>query len=119
MLIKSIYSDQSRKEGLQLIIASEKGNVETVESLLKKDVYIHAQDREGRCALVAAAYKNYLEIVDLLNTPCEVVQPVFPDSKVMDAGNFVIRCFYPVIHKVLVVSSGKSDQPVLGSAAAK
>jgi uncharacterized protein len=34
--------------------------------LLKKDVYIHAQDKEGRCALVAAAYKNRLEIVDVL-----------------------------------------------------
>jgi ankyrin repeat protein len=33
---------------------------------LKEDVYIHAQDKEGRCALVAAAYRNHLEIVDLL-----------------------------------------------------
>jgi ankyrin repeat protein len=60
------YSEQARKEGLQLIIASEKGDVETVKALLKKDVYIHAQDRDGRCALVAAAYRNNLEIVDLL-----------------------------------------------------
>ena len=62
----SIYSEQARMEGLQLIIASEKGDIETVKSLLKKDVYIHAQDKEGRCALVAAAYKNDLEIADLL-----------------------------------------------------
>ena len=62
----STYSDQLKKEGLQLIIASEKGDIETVRSLLKKDVYIHTQDKEGRCAIVAAAYKNYLEIVDLL-----------------------------------------------------
>jgi len=62
----SIYSEQSRKEGLQLIIASDKGEIKTVESLLKKNVYIHAQDSEGRCAIVAAAYKNHLEIVDLL-----------------------------------------------------
>jgi len=61
-----IYSGQTRKDGLQLISASEKGDVETVKSLLKKGVYIHTQDREGRCALVAAAYKNNLEIVDLL-----------------------------------------------------
>jgi ankyrin repeat protein len=65
-LMGSVHSDQSRKEGLQLIIASEKGDIETVEALLKKDVYIHAQDKEGRCALVAAAYKNNLEIADLL-----------------------------------------------------
>jgi uncharacterized protein len=64
----SNYSEQSRKEGLQLVIASEKGDIETVKSLLKKDVYIHAQDGEGRCAIVAAAYKNHLEIVDLLIT---------------------------------------------------
>jgi ankyrin repeat protein len=63
---KAIYSEQARKNGLQLISASEKGDVETVKELLKKDVYIHAQDREGRCALVAAAYKNHLEIADLL-----------------------------------------------------
>ncbi|MDR0321171.1 MAG: ankyrin repeat domain-containing protein [Treponema sp.] len=51
---------------LQLINASEKGDVQTVKSLLKEGVYIHSQDKEGRCALVAAAYKNNLEIVDLL-----------------------------------------------------
>jgi ankyrin repeat protein len=55
-----------REDGLQLILASEKGDIETVKSLLKKGVYIHAQDKDGRCALVAAAYKNRLEIVDLL-----------------------------------------------------
>ena len=53
-------------DGLQLIIASEKGDMETVKSLLKKGVYIHTQDKEGRCALVAASYKNRLDIVDLL-----------------------------------------------------
>ncbi|MDR0315769.1 MAG: ankyrin repeat domain-containing protein, partial [Treponema sp.] len=61
-----ICTGQTRKEGLQLISASENGDIETVKSLLKKDVYIHAQDKDGRCALVAAAYKNHLEIVDLL-----------------------------------------------------
>jgi ankyrin repeat protein len=65
-MIKAIYSEQQRKDGLELINASEKGDVETVKSLLEKGVYIHAQDREGRCALVAAGYKNRLEIVDLL-----------------------------------------------------
>jgi ankyrin repeat protein len=55
-----------RKDGLQLIIASENGDVQTVKSLLKKGVYIHTQDKDGRCALVAAAYKNHLEIADLL-----------------------------------------------------
>jgi len=63
---ETVYSEQARKEGLQLIKASEKGDVEAVKALLKKDVYIHAQDRDGRCALVAAAYRNNLEIVDLL-----------------------------------------------------
>jgi ankyrin repeat protein len=62
----AIYSEQGRKDGLQLISASEKGDVEAVKSLLNKGVYIHAQDKQGRCALVAAAYKNHLEIVDLL-----------------------------------------------------
>ena len=65
-MTESIYSDEPKKNGFQLISASEKGDVETVKSLLKKDIYIHTQDREGRCALVAAAYKNHLEIVDLL-----------------------------------------------------
>jgi len=62
----TVYSEQARKEGLKLITAAEKGDIDAVESLLKKDVYIHAQDKEGKCALVAAAYKNHLEIVDLL-----------------------------------------------------
>jgi len=53
-------------DSLLLISASEKGDVETVKSILKKDIYIHAQDKDGRCALVAAAYGNHLEIVDLL-----------------------------------------------------
>jgi len=65
-MTETIYSDEPKKNGLQLISASEKGDVETVKSLLKKDIYIHTQDRGGRCALVAAAYKNRLEIVDLL-----------------------------------------------------
>ena len=58
--------DSARKDGLQLISAAEKGDIETVKSLLKKGVYIHSQDKDGRCALVAAAYNNRLEIVDLL-----------------------------------------------------
>jgi ankyrin repeat protein len=63
----TIYSEQPKiKNGLQLISSSEKGDIETVKALLKKDVYIHTQDKEGRCALVAAAYNNHLEIVDLL-----------------------------------------------------
>jgi ankyrin repeat protein len=57
---------EARENGLQLIIASEKGDIQTVKSLLKKNIYIHTQDKEGRCALVAAAYKNHLEIADLL-----------------------------------------------------
>ncbi|MDR1839095.1 MAG: ankyrin repeat domain-containing protein [Treponema sp.] len=65
-MTETIYSDEPKKNGFQLISASEKGDVETVKSLLKKDIYIHTQDRAGRCALVAAAYKNHLEIVDLL-----------------------------------------------------
>jgi ankyrin repeat protein len=65
-MAKTIYSDQQKKDGLQLISAAEKGDIETVKSLLKKDIYIHTQDKEGRCALVAAAYQNHLEIVDLL-----------------------------------------------------
>ncbi|MDR2942762.1 MAG: ankyrin repeat domain-containing protein [Treponema sp.] len=68
-MAETIYSGQSRnKNDLQLIISSEKGDIETVKSLLKKDIYIHAQDKEGRCALVAAAYNNHLEIADLLIT---------------------------------------------------
>ena len=62
----AIYSVQARKDGLQLITAAEKGDIETVKSLLTTNVYIHTQNRDGRCALVAAAYKNRLEIVDLL-----------------------------------------------------
>ena len=65
-MTEAVYSDQGRKNGLLLISASEKGDIETVKSLLKEDVYIHAQNREGKCAIVAAAYNNYLEIVDLL-----------------------------------------------------
>jgi ankyrin repeat protein len=63
----TIYSEQPKiKNGLQLISASENGDIETVKSLLKKDIFIHAQDKDGRCALVAAAYNNHLEIADLL-----------------------------------------------------
>jgi ankyrin repeat protein len=63
----TIYSDQPKtKNGLLLIKSSEKGDIETVKSLLKEDVYIHTQDKEGRCAIVAAAYRNHLEIADLL-----------------------------------------------------
>jgi ankyrin repeat protein len=29
-------------------------------------MFIHAQDNEGKCAIVAATYRNQLEIVDLL-----------------------------------------------------
>jgi ankyrin repeat protein len=65
-MARIIYSEQQRKDGLQLIRASEKGDAEAVKSLLNKGAYIHAQDSEGRCALVAAAYKNHLEIADLL-----------------------------------------------------
>jgi ankyrin repeat protein len=57
---------EARENGLQLITASENGDVQAVKSLLKKNIYIHTQDKDGRCALVAAAYKNHLEIADLL-----------------------------------------------------
>jgi ankyrin repeat protein len=60
------YSPKLRETGLQLISAAEKGDTEAVKALLAQGVYIHAQDREGRCALVAAAYNNRLEIADLL-----------------------------------------------------
>ena len=66
-MAETVYSNQ--QIGLQLISGSEKGDIETVKSLLKKDVYIHAQDKEGRCALVAAAYNNHPEIIDLLIEP--------------------------------------------------
>ena len=57
---------QTPQDGLQLISASEKGDIATVKALLEKGVYIHAQDKDGKCALVAAAYKNRLEAVDVL-----------------------------------------------------
>jgi ankyrin repeat protein len=60
------YSPERRENGLRLIKAVEKGDIEAVKQLLAQGAYIHAQDREGKCALVAAAYKNNLEIVDLL-----------------------------------------------------
>jgi len=47
MITGATYSEQSRENGLQLIIASEKGDIETVKSLLKKDVYIHARIRKA------------------------------------------------------------------------
>ncbi|MDR2932995.1 MAG: ankyrin repeat domain-containing protein [Oscillospiraceae bacterium] len=62
----AVYSEQRKHHDSQLISASEKGDAETVKSLLEKDIYIHAQDQDGRCALVAAAYGNHLPIVDLL-----------------------------------------------------
>jgi ankyrin repeat protein len=65
-IVQTDYSEQLRKNGLQLIDAAEKGDVQAVKDLLEQGVYIHAQDKDGRCALVAAAYKNHLEIVDLL-----------------------------------------------------
>ncbi|MCL2093597.1 MAG: ankyrin repeat domain-containing protein [Treponema sp.] len=61
------YSEQpQRKKELQLIQFSAEGNVKAVADLLKNNSNIHAQDGEGTCALVAAAYKNHLEIIDLL-----------------------------------------------------
>jgi len=65
-MTKTDYSEKFREYGLQLINASEKGDIETVKSLLKNGVYIHAQNRNGACAVVAAAYNNRLDIVDLL-----------------------------------------------------
>lgn len=38
-MTRATYSEQSEKNSLQLIIASKKGNIETVKSLLKEDVY--------------------------------------------------------------------------------
>ena len=60
------YSEKSRQNGLQLIIASETGDVETVKDLLEKGAYIHTQDKDGRCAIIAAAYQNRLKVADLL-----------------------------------------------------
>jgi ankyrin repeat protein len=65
-MTRSDYSEELRKNGLKLIGAVDKGDVQAVKALLEQGVYIHAQDGEGRCALVAAAYKNHLEIADLL-----------------------------------------------------
>ncbi|MCL1855112.1 MAG: ankyrin repeat domain-containing protein [Clostridia bacterium] len=59
-------SGRSMTDGLQLIRAAETGDMPTVEALLQRDVYVHAQDREGRCALVAAAYADRLDLVDIL-----------------------------------------------------
>jgi ankyrin repeat protein len=56
----------NRNDGLALVAASERGDIETVRELLKKGAYIHTQDRDGRCALVAAAYRNNLAVADIL-----------------------------------------------------
>jgi ankyrin repeat protein len=64
--LKTNYSEQLRKNGLKLIRAVDEKDVQAVKSLLEQGVYIHAQDENGRCALVAAAYQNQLEIADLL-----------------------------------------------------
>lgn len=59
-------SKYSREEGLSLIKASESGDAETVKALLNKGVYVHTQDKDGRCPIVAAAYNNQLEVADIL-----------------------------------------------------
>lgn len=59
-------TEQQRKDGLLLVEASERGDIETVKVLLDKGTYIHSQDGKGRCAIVAAAYGNQLEAADLL-----------------------------------------------------
>ena len=53
-------------EELLLIDASEKGDIGAVKALLDKGVFVHAQDDGGRCAIVAAAYHNRVEVLDLL-----------------------------------------------------
>lgn len=58
--------DDKRQRGLQLVSAAESGDIATLKALLEDGVYIHSQDKDGRCALVAAAYKNNLDAVDLL-----------------------------------------------------
>ena len=56
----------TKENGLQLVAAAENGDFKTVESLIKAGVYIHTQDKDGKCAIVAAAYNNHLTVIDLL-----------------------------------------------------
>ena len=55
-----------REKGLRLVEAADKGDMAEARRLLNDGAYIHAQDKNGRCALVAAAYRNDIEMSKLL-----------------------------------------------------
>jgi ankyrin repeat protein len=51
---------------LQIIHAAGTGDLEYVRQLLVQGASVHAQDADGRTALIAAAYRNDLPMVDIL-----------------------------------------------------
>ena len=51
---------------MQMIVAAEQGDIETVRFLLDQGANVHARDQAGRTALIAAAYRNDLAIADVL-----------------------------------------------------
>ena len=51
---------------MQMIVAAEQGDIETVRLLLDQGASVHARDQAGRTALIAAAYRNDLAIADVL-----------------------------------------------------
>ena len=90
---KTNHSEQSRIDGLHLILASEKGDIGMVKSLLEKGVYIHTQDKDGKCAVVAAAYGNYVEVAELL---IEAGADVNMKDNTLQSAYLIATCEIPV-----------------------
>lgn len=64
--IERILLTASATRDVQLIRAAETGDLEAVKRLVAAGASVHAQDENGKTALVAAAYRNDLPIVDVL-----------------------------------------------------
>ena len=64
--IERILLTTAQIRDMQMIVAAGQGDIESVRQLLMQGANVHAQDEQGRTALIAAAYRNDLAIVDLL-----------------------------------------------------
>lgn len=64
--IEQILFAAGQRRDADLILAADRGDVETVRQILAQGASVHAQDEQGRTALIAAAYGNHLAVAELL-----------------------------------------------------
>jgi uncharacterized protein len=64
--IENILLAAGQRRDSELILAAGRGDVETVSKLLAQGASVHAQDEQGRTALIAAAYGNHLSVAEPL-----------------------------------------------------